>query len=205
MTQQETESAILAAARAEFIENGLKGARMQSIADRAGLNKALLHYYFRSKDKLYEAALGAMVQEIFASLEAAFVHQNEPPANMAASLEIMVRGYVQVLRSNPDYQRLILRELADGGTALDPVVARLVPVLGRLRESFEKFPLLIELGGYQHMMINIFSLLVGTFVFQPWYTRVLPLTGMNVELNDAFYETRIRNILFLLRGAAGHA
>jgi len=44
-----TEELILEAAQAVFLEKGLAGARMQEIADRAGINKALLHYYFRSK------------------------------------------------------------------------------------------------------------------------------------------------------------
>ena len=49
-----TEGKILAAARKVFIAKGMAGARMQDIADEAGINKALLHYYFRSKEKLFE-------------------------------------------------------------------------------------------------------------------------------------------------------
>jgi AcrR family transcriptional regulator len=50
--KRSTEELILEAAQAVFLEKGLAGARMQEIADRAGINKALLHYYFRSKEKL---------------------------------------------------------------------------------------------------------------------------------------------------------
>src|SRR5690348_12797365 len=49
-----TEKRRLKAARKVFLANGMAGARMQDIADAAGINKALLHYYFRSKDKLFE-------------------------------------------------------------------------------------------------------------------------------------------------------
>jgi AcrR family transcriptional regulator len=52
-----TEAKILTSARTEFIGKGKAGARMQAIALNAGVNKALLHYYFRSKDQLYAAAL----------------------------------------------------------------------------------------------------------------------------------------------------
>ena len=45
---------ILAAARSEFIRGGFNGARMQSIADAAGINKALLHYYYKNKESLFE-------------------------------------------------------------------------------------------------------------------------------------------------------
>ena len=51
---QSTEEKILAAAKKVFMTKGMAGARMQDIADEAGINKALLHYYFRSKDKLFE-------------------------------------------------------------------------------------------------------------------------------------------------------
>ena len=49
-----TEEKILNAAKKVFLTKGMDGARMQDIADEAGINKALLHYYFRSKDKLFE-------------------------------------------------------------------------------------------------------------------------------------------------------
>jgi len=49
-----TEQKILDAAKHVFVTKGMSGARMQDIADAAGINKALLHYYFRSKEKLFE-------------------------------------------------------------------------------------------------------------------------------------------------------
>ena len=48
-----TEQKILLAARKIFFQKGLAGARMQDIANEAGINKAILHYYFRSKDQLF--------------------------------------------------------------------------------------------------------------------------------------------------------
>ena len=59
MTQEkyssDTENRILKAAKKIFIKNGLSGTRMQNIANEAKINKALLHYYFRSKEKLFDA------------------------------------------------------------------------------------------------------------------------------------------------------
>ena len=51
---QKTEERILEAAKTVFMRDGLYGARMQDIADTAGINKALLHYYFRNKEKLFD-------------------------------------------------------------------------------------------------------------------------------------------------------
>ena len=68
-----TEELILEAAQAVFLEIGLVGARMQEIADRAGINKALLNHYFRSKEKLSELiitrAVGALLLRVLTVLE----------------------------------------------------------------------------------------------------------------------------------------
>src|SRR6478672_7495746 len=70
---QSTEEKILSAARKVFLNKGMDGARMQDIADEAGINKALLHYYFRSKDKLFEQIFmevaSAFLPKIFSILE----------------------------------------------------------------------------------------------------------------------------------------
>ena len=50
---ENTEEKILKAAEEVFVQKGLDGARMQEIADKAGINKSLLHYYYRTKDKLF--------------------------------------------------------------------------------------------------------------------------------------------------------
>ena len=62
-----TEEQILAAAGRVILQKGKAGARMQEIADEAGVNKALLHYYFRSKDRIYEAVLRKSAGELFSS------------------------------------------------------------------------------------------------------------------------------------------
>jgi TetR/AcrR family transcriptional regulator len=63
----QTRSRILDAAIGEFSENGLAGARTEQIAEAAGVNKALLYYYFKSKQALYKAALEAVAERVVAS------------------------------------------------------------------------------------------------------------------------------------------
>lgn len=63
LPESTTEEKILEAAKTVFVKYGLYGARMQDIADTAGINKALLHYYFRSKEKLFDKVFeGALVK-----------------------------------------------------------------------------------------------------------------------------------------------
>ena len=102
-----TEDKILAAAEEVFQEKGYDGTRMQEVADHAGINKGLLHYYFKSKDKLFEAifsvALNRMVAKIAAILE------------MELSLEekigMIVDQYMALLLRNPQLPRFVLNEL----------------------------------------------------------------------------------------------
>jgi AcrR family transcriptional regulator len=75
-----TREIILAAARKEFIENGLRGARMQEIADRAQINKALLHYHFRDKEGLYKAAVQSIVDEVIPNPTSAASPSDATPA-----------------------------------------------------------------------------------------------------------------------------
>ena len=60
-----TEERILESARQIFQAKGLQGARMQEIADKAGINKAMLHYYYRSKELLFEAVFEEAANRIF--------------------------------------------------------------------------------------------------------------------------------------------
>ena len=59
-TKETTEQQILDAAKTVFQAKGMDGARMQEIADAAGINKAMLHYYYRSKEMLFEAVFKAL-------------------------------------------------------------------------------------------------------------------------------------------------
>ena len=65
LKDQSTEAKILNAAKEVFMKFGLYGARMQDIADLAGINKALLHYYFRNKEKLFNAVFESALEKYF--------------------------------------------------------------------------------------------------------------------------------------------
>ena len=62
---KQTEEKIFEAATDVFVEKGMDGARMQDIATHAGINKALLHYYFRTKDQLFNAVFEKIARKIF--------------------------------------------------------------------------------------------------------------------------------------------
>jgi len=85
-----TEKVILEAAKKVFIKKGLDGARMQEIADEAGINKALLHYYFRSKERLFEAIFSKIVQFAFPEMVGLFARLDKARAVVVGGLETVL-------------------------------------------------------------------------------------------------------------------
>ncbi|PIQ63912.1 MAG: hypothetical protein COV99_00175 [Bacteroidetes bacterium CG12_big_fil_rev_8_21_14_0_65_60_17] len=114
----DAEKAILDAALTEFGRAGLPGARMQDIADRAGINKAMLHYYFRSKDKLYEEVLTRVVESFMTSIEAALDSEDTFSAQLRALLDAYLRAHM----SRPEVVGLWVNENLNGA----PVARRLL-------------------------------------------------------------------------------
>ena len=70
--EKQTEERIFESATEIFIEKGMDGARMQDIADHAWINKALLHYYYRSKEHLFEAVFEKMAAVMFSRFSPVF-------------------------------------------------------------------------------------------------------------------------------------
>lgn len=104
--QLDTEARIIQAAREEFLEKGLYGARMQDIATRAGINKALLHYYFRSKEKLFGLILEESLRQFFPLVREVLVM----PLPLRQKLERLVEVYLANLTANPFLPIFILSE-----------------------------------------------------------------------------------------------
>lgn len=105
-----TRASILAAARAEFAEKGLDGARVNQIARRAGANKQLVYYYFGSKDELYKAALEATYAEI-RSLERELDLSALPPREAMIRLIDFSLNY---LNEHREFIRMLADENAHG-------------------------------------------------------------------------------------------
>jgi TetR/AcrR family transcriptional regulator len=103
----DTEQRILQAARSVFIRRGTSGARMQEIAAEAGVNQALLHYYFRSKQRLAEAVF----REAAGRLIPAVLRLLGSDAPLEQKVEGFVHLYIDTVREQPFLPGYILAEL----------------------------------------------------------------------------------------------
>src|SRR5438552_5405872 len=104
---QSAEEKIIGAARKVFVSKGLAGARMQDIADEAGINKALLHYYFRSKEKLFEMIFMEAAQKLFPKIN--FIFESNMP--LFEKIEHFADEYITVMVDNPYLPLFVLNEI----------------------------------------------------------------------------------------------
>jgi TetR/AcrR family transcriptional regulator len=108
--------AILEQAIAEFATQGVAGARTAAIAEAAGVNKALLYYYFKDKESLYSASL----QAVFSGLVGEILPLLESSLSPGEKLLRYARVHFEYLIHNPNYPRLIQQELSRARNAGEP-------------------------------------------------------------------------------------
>ena len=203
MTEEEkiTEEKIFDAAKQVFESKGLAGARMQDIADVAGINKALLHYYFRSKEKLFEAVFINLAEMMFRKLYGSL--ENDLP--LEQKLEIFYREHISFLQSHPRMPDFILHEINQNPER----IARILRMdrLRRVRQKlFNQIDEEIASGSIKpvdkmQLFINIVALSV--FPFAARGLLDILLQEQNIDF-DEFVEERKQVLpLFIINALKG--
>jgi len=185
-----TENRILNAAKEVFIAKGFDGARMQEIADIADINKALLHYYFRSKDKLFEAVFKETLLQI-GPMILSFVNE---PIPLEVKIWKFVDEYIEIIKNNPKLPLFILNEIhvnpdrvlnfLNIGAFLDTDI---------MQEQLNKETELNNLDGIdvKHFVVNILSMTIFPFIGKPIMQKTLKIKEEDWE---KFLEERKRII-----------
>lgn len=119
---EQARSAILAAALQEFAAEGMAGARTDAIARAAGVNKALLYYYYQDKETLYGAVLDEVFGKLSATLRAVLDRDLAPREKVLA----YAGAHFDFVAHSPMYPRLVQREMMRAGRAGSPHIRRLV-------------------------------------------------------------------------------
>ena len=176
-----TEEKILGAARKVFTTKGMTGARMQDIADEAGINKALLHYYFRDKEKLFETIFLSEAQRFFPKINQIFISD----APLFEKIENFVNEYIDEMQEHPYLPWFVMNEInRDPDQFLHRLLGddkKFQP--GKFLEQIEKE---IRKGTIkkispQHLFLNLISMTIFPFVAKPMITR-------NIQLNNAQFS-----------------
>lgn len=168
-----TEQKIIATARRIFLERGLDGARMQDIADEAGINKALLHYYFRSKEKLFEIIFNEQRKKFKAVIDPVI----KSDLSIIEKIKKIIDNQTDVILENPKMPLFMMTEIAK-----NPGLLLSIPRTEDEMEPFKMFMKQIKQEGKEgkirevtpeFLWMNILSLNMFPFVGMPLLMSML--------------------------------
>jgi AcrR family transcriptional regulator len=194
-----TEQMILEAAEAEFLEVGYSGAKTVSIAKRAGISHSMLHYYFRSKENLFQMIFRQKVQTLSQVFESISDH-----LPFEEAIRLFIENQFNFVAQNPHLPRFILNEIVSNSDNLNLVIEVVRPkiewILGRVEKLLNEE---IAKGGirpilFRDFVMNVISLNISTFITLPVIERILP-GGMDKAIKEAYLKQRREsNVQFIL-------
>ncbi|MGB3343009.1 MAG: TetR/AcrR family transcriptional regulator [Aequorivita sp.] len=171
-TGSDTEGQILEAAKEVFQKKGMDGARMQEIADHAGINKAMLHYYYRSKQLLFEA--------VFNSAFALIAPQLNMVLNDDSSIEEKVKNfthnYISFIAKHPYLPNFIIQEMNRNPKFFEKIQKNeAFPSLDKFnkRVALEVEQGILKPTDGEQLFINIISLNIFPFMAMPLFKGFL--------------------------------
>jgi AcrR family transcriptional regulator len=180
------EQKILDAAKHVFITQGMAGARMQDIADAAGINKAMLHYYFRNKEKLFETIFTEAFENLFPKLQS-ILKSDQPVFN---KIELICVEYINQMQAMPYLPIFVLSEV---NRQPDEFLKKM---WSKRKLPVKAFVEMIEIAVKQkaikpiqplQLLLNIISLSIFPFMAKPLLQHV---SGISKKQYDAMMEER---------------
>ncbi|MDX1943385.1 MAG: TetR/AcrR family transcriptional regulator [Saprospiraceae bacterium] len=181
-----TEEKILEAARRVFLRDGYHGARMEAIAKEANVNKALLHYYFRSKEKLFDS----IFQQIKGGLLPKVAEIFKADLPLFDKIRLFVESYIDLLLESPYVPLFMMNEVNKDPEnfiqkmgIIEKLQSFLPYFIVQLQDEIEKGN--IKPIHPMHLLMNTMSMCVFPFLAKPMLQRV---SGMS----DAQYMDMMR-------------
>jgi AcrR family transcriptional regulator len=157
-----TEERIKEAARTVFTQKGYSATRTRDIAEEAGINLALLNYYFRSKEKLFELVMAEKVAKLFGVI--APVVNNEH-TSLDEKVTLIADAYITMLTQNPGLPLFVLSEIRNNpehfGNKMQ--AGKLLTESYFVKQLLEKRPDIHPL----HFIINVLSMCIFPFIAKP--------------------------------------
>lgn len=178
-TDKQTEEKIFEAATDVFIEKGMDGARMQDIANHAGINKALLHYYYRTKDQLFNAVFEMIARKIFKKFAPVF----DENLTLEEKIRFFFKEHIAFLQANPRLPGFLLNEVNRNPDRIKKLLKNVdfdsfwSILYEQHKDEFNKYNITRE--SMPQLMISIASLSVFPFAARGILEGILEKTGQN--------------------------
>ena len=193
------EQLILEAAEAEFLEKGFGNAKTVAIAQRAGVSHSMLHYYFRTKDKLFQMIFRQKMQNLLQPIGLIF-DKNLP---FEQTIRQIIETQFNFVAKQPHLPLFVFNEILQNKANRDLVLEFIVPHLSIFLEKIEKtLNEEIEKGNnrpisIRDLMMNILSINISTFIAMPIINDILPIKDKTI-LKKMLNERRESNVQFIL-------
>ena len=160
-----TAEKIYEAARRIFILKGMEGARMQEIADEAGMNKALLHYYFRSKENLFKAVFKDIFAKFFLKVKDTLYSE----VSAKEKLIVFIDNYIDLIQANPYVPQFIINEINRDPKVLKTLMFESGNEPQKILELFFNKVESDNLSKIdpRHIVISLLGILIFPFVARP--------------------------------------
>jgi TetR/AcrR family transcriptional regulator len=190
------ETAILSAAQLVFTRKGFAAARMDDIAKEAGINRALLHYYFRSKDKLFDLVFEQRIRQFMQGM-AVIVAKGMP---IRETIGAMVEHDIEMVRANPDLPLFILQELHHNPDRLVSIATQSAGPGMMLKALKSQVKLAVArkeikpIDGGQ-LLINIIAMSVYPFIAKPMVKAVFELDDEQFDLMVKKRKKEVANFI----------
>lgn len=192
-----TEEQILKVARKVFMQHGYDGTSMQMIADEAGINKSLLHYYYRSKEKLFREVFSKVFSQFIPHLGIIFMSD----MGLEQKIYAFADRYIDVFIENPLIPIFVMQELSKNPDYLAELVkgAGIDPehLLGKISQALENEGVYIR--DPRHFFVNLVGLCIFPFAARPLVQRML--FGNDEEAYNEFLEERKKEVPKLMLNA----
>lgn len=165
--EKNTEEKIKEAARKIFQQKGFAGARTRDIAQEAGINLALLNYYFRSKEKLFAIIMIESLQSFVQNIKGII---NNPETTCEQKIQILVERYITMLNQQPDLPIFILNEIRVNPEKL--LESFDLPMVFKSSIMFVQFEQEVQAKRYKninpiHIILNVVGMTVFPFIAKP--------------------------------------
>lgn len=195
-----TEQLILKAAEREFLLKGYAGARTSAIAEAAGVTHAMLHYYFRTKDKLFDTILDRKIKLLRDVMLGSIGDADKP---LFQKLADTVSNHIDFLAANPDLPRFMVNEIFYNPARMQQILplmkAHAPQVVTNLQRQIDEMAARGECRRVDAamLMVDIVSLNVFSFMAAPMVESML---GDRFSDRASFVEQRKReNIDTIMR------
>ncbi len=205
---EESRTAILQAAVAEFAEFGIAGARTDRIARSAGVNKALLYYYFDDKEAIYEAVL----DHVFGGLRERVMPVLESSLAPREKLLQYIGRYFDYIAANPQFPRVVQSEWMRVGARGSPQMLRIAreyfaPIYRRVAEMLREGAAAGQFRPLNPMdfipaMVGIVVFYFSTVPAMKALLKVDPLSRDRIAERRTFVLEFISHAVFIEHGSA---